>query len=673
MHDFVVSASDAQPPPITDAAVRDDCVWALVDVVQRLSLTRSRDEIQEIVRRAARELTGADGATWILRDRDTCFYADEYAISPLWKGQRFPLDACVSGWVMLNRQPAVIPDIYADPRVPHEAYRPTFVKSLAMVPIRTVDPVGAIGNYWATYHHATDEEVQLLQALADSTAVALENIHALEELERQAHATAAFTFVGDGVVLVDASDVVRSWNPAAERITGVPADAIVGRQIGDVLGGWHDIADRIPTADAASATLQRELLPLRVDDGELWLALSGSKFEQGVVYAFGDGSADHKSDRLRAESVSTVSHELRTPLAAVAGAARTLRTKDGALDARQRSQLLKIIDDEAARLRTMLEDVLLATRLEGARELDVAAEPVDPCELASEVAATIQAGDESAVIDVVGVPGSEPVALDGEKTAQVLRNLVENAVRYSGGGRVELKVDATDDSVRFSVRDDGPGLAREEQLRIFDKFYRGAAGIGTSGTGLGLYISRELVTRMGGRIWVESDRTPGSTFVVELPAHSAAQNGARGVDETEGLQRTYTVVVCDDQPGYRRLVAMALALDGAIEVVAEAENGEQAITVVTEHRPDVLLLDVAMPVMDGLEALPQVVARSPHTKVVMLTGVINDTVRTNALAAGAARFLEKGIDPATLADEVKAAAAGAPSAPVLSADSSAYL
>lgn len=90
MHDFAVSERDAQLPPITAAAVRDDSLWALVDVVQRLSLTRSRDEVQEIVRRAARQLTGADGATWILRDRDFCFYADEDAISPLWKGQRFP-------------------------------------------------------------------------------------------------------------------------------------------------------------------------------------------------------------------------------------------------------------------------------------------------------------------------------------------------------------------------------------------------------------------------------------------------------------------------------------------------------------------------------------------------------------------------------------------------------
>src|SRR3954465_9576686 len=139
----------------------------LVEAVQRLSLARDVATIQDVVRRAARRLTGADGATFVLRDGDRCHYADEDAIAPLWKGQRFPLSACISGWAMLNRRSAVIPDIYADDRIPHDAYRRTFVKSLVMVPIRPLDPVGAIGNYWAEYHQPTPEEVSLLQALAD--------------------------------------------------------------------------------------------------------------------------------------------------------------------------------------------------------------------------------------------------------------------------------------------------------------------------------------------------------------------------------------------------------------------------------------------------------------------------------------------------------------------------
>ena len=156
----------------------------LVSVVQELSRARTLEDIQIIVRSAARRLTGADGATFVLRDEGKCFYADEDAIEPLWKGMRFPLEACISGWAMLNGRAAVIEDIYADARIPADAYRPTFVKSLAMVPIRQAHPVGAIGNYWATRRMPTDVEVRLLQALADSTSIALENVQNQSALQR---------------------------------------------------------------------------------------------------------------------------------------------------------------------------------------------------------------------------------------------------------------------------------------------------------------------------------------------------------------------------------------------------------------------------------------------------------------------------------------------------------
>ncbi len=155
----------------------------LVDAVVRLSLARTVEDVQEIVRHAARQICGADGATFVMRDGARCHYVDEDAISPLWKGQKFPLETCISGWAMLNRQAARIPDIYQDDRIPHDAYRPTFVQALAMVPIRRLDPIGAIGNYWSHEHETTDEELALLQALADSTAVALENVKVWDELE----------------------------------------------------------------------------------------------------------------------------------------------------------------------------------------------------------------------------------------------------------------------------------------------------------------------------------------------------------------------------------------------------------------------------------------------------------------------------------------------------------
>jgi len=162
-----------------------DQLKLLVATVQQLSLARDLETIMVAVRTAARNLTGADGATFVLRDNDMCYYAEEDAISPLWKGQRFPMSACISGWTMMNKQPAIVPDVYFDVRIPAEIYRPTFVKSLAMVPIRTLNPIGAIGNYWAQPHSPTVAELQLLQSLADITSVSIANVYAYNDLKTQ--------------------------------------------------------------------------------------------------------------------------------------------------------------------------------------------------------------------------------------------------------------------------------------------------------------------------------------------------------------------------------------------------------------------------------------------------------------------------------------------------------
>ena len=157
----------------------------LIKVIQELSKKKSLEEIMQVVRIAARELTNADGATFVLRDGNNCYYAEENAISPLWKGNRFPMEKCISGWVMKNAQSVIIEDIYQDSRIPIEAYKPTFVKSLAMVPICSQAPIGAIGNYWSKVNTPSLEEVELLQALADSTSIAMENVQVYSELEQK--------------------------------------------------------------------------------------------------------------------------------------------------------------------------------------------------------------------------------------------------------------------------------------------------------------------------------------------------------------------------------------------------------------------------------------------------------------------------------------------------------
>jgi diguanylate cyclase (GGDEF)-like protein len=175
--------ADAVAPAQTSAPAALD---ALAEIAQDLSRATTKQDLQAIVSRAARRLTGADGATLVLREGDECVYADEDAVGPLWKGRRFPLDDCISGWSMRHAAAAAVEDVAADDRIAHDAYSSTFVRSLLMVPIVADEPLGAIGLYWARRHLATTEETALARALAASTGVALERVRIAEQLERSA-------------------------------------------------------------------------------------------------------------------------------------------------------------------------------------------------------------------------------------------------------------------------------------------------------------------------------------------------------------------------------------------------------------------------------------------------------------------------------------------------------
>jgi len=157
----------------------------LIQSIQQLSSVQSLENVQDIIAKSARKLIGADGATLVLKENDHCYYVNEDAIQPLWKGKKFPIDSCISGWAMKNKKPVVIEGVFSDERIPADIYEPTFVQSVAMVPVNTKEPIGAIGNYWKEKYTPTETEIQLLQTLADATARALENINLYAELEER--------------------------------------------------------------------------------------------------------------------------------------------------------------------------------------------------------------------------------------------------------------------------------------------------------------------------------------------------------------------------------------------------------------------------------------------------------------------------------------------------------
>jgi len=223
-------------------------------------------------------------------------------------------------------------------------------------------------------------------------------------------------------------------------------------------------------------------------------------------------------DRLKDEFIAIVSHELRTPLTSVYGAAMTLERH--ALDPERQRAMLEIISTEAARLSRLLDDILWVSRLDSGRARPFITR-VEPLPLAADVVdATRTHLPHGLSLDLVhDDPAPLEVAADADKLRQVLVNLIENAVKYSDEGRIEVRLGRRDGRVRFSVRDQGPGIPAIQQERIFEKFFRLDPNMtqGVGGTGLGLYICRELVGSMHGEIWVESIPGEGSTFAFELP------------------------------------------------------------------------------------------------------------------------------------------------------------
>jgi PAS domain S-box-containing protein len=344
------------------------------------------------------------------------------------------------------------------------------------------------------------------------------------ELERHAR---VLEHVDRGVFLIDDAGVVRYWNPAAASVTGLDADDLVGKTAVEVLPGWDVIGPEVPVAtEPGPGSISAKTLPFEFDGRELWLSISGVKFEDGTVYAFRNLTEERALDEMKSDFIATVSHELRTPLAAIYGCARTLLRPDLELDDDDNARMLEVIAQESERLTRIVSDVLLANQIDAGR-LRLRDQEVDVAGLARDVVDEMRAaldGRED-IAFAFSAPDSVPrVIADEDRLRQVLLNLVDNAVKYSpDGGQVQVELEQRENGVRIAVRDQGLGIPHGEQTRIFGKFYRvdpqQTRGVG--GTGLGLYISRELVRRMEGRVWVTSREGEGSTFVVDLPLAAA--------------------------------------------------------------------------------------------------------------------------------------------------------
>ncbi|HEY6151073.1 MAG TPA: ATP-binding protein [Gaiellaceae bacterium] len=407
------------------------------------------------------------------------------------------------------------------------------VRAAMMMPVKHEGQVVGVVQLMNADAEYDAEQLELAEGLIGLMGAAARNarLHQAAQAEAAARARAEATAaerenaarvldaVGDGVFLLDEDGLIRFWNRAAELVTRKAGDAVWGRPVTEVFGRWERLKDQIPVSEG-SASARPVTLPVEVDGRELWLSFVAVSSPNGCVYAFRDFTVERRLDEAKSEFVATVSHELRTPMTAVLGAAKTLMREDIELSPERRRQLLEMIGAQGTRLTKIAEDVLIASRLDR-DELRLERDHVDIAELIRTAVEHMREYVPETISLTARTESDSAAALgDRHRIEQVLVNLIDNAVKYSpSGGEVSVSTAASSEGVRVEVRDQGIGIPPAEQTSIFEKFYRGSleGEQVRAGTGLGLYICRELVQRMGGTIGVESDPGSGSTFYFELP------------------------------------------------------------------------------------------------------------------------------------------------------------
>jgi signal transduction histidine kinase len=383
---------------------------------------------------------------------------------------------------------------------------PPRTKSAMMVPVKHEGGVVGVVQLMSDRGEYTTEQVELFEALVAQMAAAVRNARLqrerrrLEAAEAAARAAAAereqaaqvLEAIGDGVFLLDDEGLVRLWNRAAELLTGLPTSQMRDTALGNAIPEWPEIALRIPIAQGRE-TPRPVTVPVRVGSRDLWLSFVAVRSAAGVIYAFRDLSDEMRLEEEKSDFVTTISHELRTPMTAVYGAAATLLHRDRDLEEDLRRQLLEMLAAEAKRLADITEEVLLTSQLDHG-DLRIEREPIDVPAVVQTTVATIASQLQDSVAIEVHVPADLPPASgDADRLRQVLVNLLDNAVKYSGAREVSVRVKAKDSLIQIAVADRGPGIA------------------------FGLYISRELVRRMGGSLDVESEPGRGAIFTITLP------------------------------------------------------------------------------------------------------------------------------------------------------------
>lgn len=468
----------------------------------------------------------------------------------------------------------------------------------------------AIGN--AEMYHIISQQAQELGQMLRS------------QQEQATEREAILTSIADGVIVNDTNGTIILINPAAERILGLTRDQLLGKGFRNLFAvfdprGQEEAINAMeillsPPIPEVSKTFKFNLeMGNRVIHALLSPVLAPEQGFLGVVTVVRDITKEVEADRAKSDFVSTVSHELRTPMTAIKGYTDLIYAGAvGPINAEQQ-RFLATIKSNTDRLTALINDLLDISRIETGRirfELQSLQIGEVIADVVNVLANQAEAKHQTLVYEVAA--GLPDIMGDRDRLTQVLTNLVSNAIRYTpDGGRVEVRAYSVEKAVRVDVRDTGIGIAPEDIGHIFERFYRASHPIvqETRGTGLGLAIVKMFVEMHGGRVWVESTPGKGSTFTFILPIPVGKEEEGERVSK-HLTARIRSVLLVDDDRDAVNLSRKVLE-DGGYRVLVLG-SGRPVANWVKEKRPDVVVLDLILPDVGGLDVLREL-KENPET------------------------------------------------------------
>jgi PAS domain S-box-containing protein len=498
-------------------AERARVVRRLGDVVADMNAQLDLESVLDRIAASLRELTRADAGGFVLIEKDRLRLVSLDGLPADLRGRTADLQSSMVGQLMRSGKTVLMATsdsggfddlIWAALPGLH-----TITLSLSHVAGR---PYGAL---YALYsgRKVGHVELELLELLAGHASVALSNVTAFEEVVRQrAHERAVIDASADGIAVLDSDGLVRQWNPAAHRLTGLSPELAAGRR------------PPFPIPEPG-AKLTHKLASGRWID----LLCTGLSGRGEKVLDFRDVTAAKELEEAKDLFLATTSHELRTPITVVQGFASTLASRWDSLQDADRKSAVQTIAERAAALARLVEQLLLGSRA-GADQLRVSNGPFDLAGLLRGSAVAFRPLSERHTLEV-DIPDALPNANGDPMAADIIiGQLLENAFKYSpDGGAVIVRARAAGDVLEVVVQDEGIGISPADRERVFDRFVQGDAGDRRrfGGIGLGLYIVRQLAEAQGGTITAEGRDGPGTTMRLRLPAASADTAADQIADE----------------------------------------------------------------------------------------------------------------------------------------------